>query len=155
MAEGELITIGCDGWIRVWDLESIEHAAPIDLESDEGFYLLDPMNEIHVSADAILRSITRSKEPMGPDENFWFLQDAGGGIWSVDLSFSLTMRKLRKIRQVNSKVSRWMKKYLSTKGKYFSVTRAPSRASLPRPSRGWWCLAARTGASACTTSRGR
>ena len=100
MAEGELITIGCDGWIRVWDLESIEHAAPIDLESDEGFYLLDPMNEIHVSADAILRSITRSKEPMGPDENFWFLQDAGGGIWSVDLSFSLTMRKPRKIRQV-------------------------------------------------------
>ena len=35
MAEGELITIGCDGWIRVWDLESIEQAAPIDLESDE------------------------------------------------------------------------------------------------------------------------
>ena len=78
MAEGELITIGCDGWIRVWDLESIEQAAPIDLESDEvmrmiiivmtvifvmiqGFYLLDPMNEIHVSPDAILRSITRSK----------------------------------------------------------------------------------------------
>ena len=27
----------------------------------QGFYLLDPMNEIHVSPDAILRSITRSK----------------------------------------------------------------------------------------------
>ena len=24
MAEGELITIGCDGWIYVWDLEIIE-----------------------------------------------------------------------------------------------------------------------------------
>lgn len=102
MAEGELITIGCDGWIRVWDLESIEQAAPIDLESDEGFYLLDPMNEIHVSPDAILRSITRSKEPMGPDENFWFLQDAGGGIWKVDLSFSLTMKKPQKIRQCHA-----------------------------------------------------
>ena len=102
MAEGELITIGCDGWIRVWDLESIEQAAPIDYESDEGFYLLDPMNEIHVSPDAILRSITRSKEPMGPDENYWYLQDAGGGIWKVDLSFSLTMKKPQKIRQCHA-----------------------------------------------------
>ena len=102
MAEGELITIGCDGWIRVWDLESIEQAAPCDYETDEGFYLLDPMNEIHVSPDAILRSITRSKEPMGPDENFWFLQDAGGGIWKVDLSFSLTMKKPHKIRQCHA-----------------------------------------------------
>ena len=102
MAEGELITIGCDGWIRVWDLESIEHAAPIDFETDEGFYLLDPMNEIHVSPDAILRSITRSKETMRPDENFWFLQDAGGGIWKVDLSFSLTMKKPQKIRQCHA-----------------------------------------------------
>ena len=102
MAEGELITIGCDGWIRVWDLESIEQAAPCDYETDEGFFLLDPMNEIHVSPDAILRSITRSKEPMGPDENFWFLQDAGGGIWKVDLSFSLTMKKPHKIRQCHA-----------------------------------------------------
>ena len=102
MAEGELITIGCDGWIRVWDLETIEQAAPIDFETDEGFFLLDPMNEIHVSPDAILRSITRSKEPMGPDENFWFLQDAGGGIWKVDLSFSLTMKKPHKIRQCHA-----------------------------------------------------
>ena len=93
---------GCDGWIRVWDLESIEQAAPIDFETDEGFYLLDPMNEIHVSPDAILRSITRSKEPMRPDENFWFLQDAGGGIWKVDLSFSLTMKKPHKIRQCHA-----------------------------------------------------
>ena len=55
------------------------------------------MNEIHVSPGAVLRSlqrrmmfplslsrsITKSKEPMKDDENFWFLQDAGGGIWKV------------------------------------------------------------------------
>ena len=102
MAEGELITIGCDGWIRVWDLESIEQAAPIDNETEDGVFLLDPMNEIHVSPGAVLRSITKSKEPMKDDENFWFLQDAGGGIWKVDLSFSLTMKKPVKLRQCHA-----------------------------------------------------
>ena len=102
MAEGELITIGCDGWIRVWDLESIEQAAPIDNESEDGVFLLDPMNEIHVSPGAVLRSITKSKEAMKDDENFWFLQDAGGGIWKVDLSFSLTMKKPVKLRQCHA-----------------------------------------------------
>ena len=102
MAEGELITIGCDGWIRVWDLESIEQAIPIDSETEDGYFLLDPMNEINVSPDAVLRSITKSKELMQDDENFWFLQDAGGGIWKVDLSFSLTMKKPNKIRQCHA-----------------------------------------------------
>ena len=30
-------------------------AAPLDIESEEGFFLLDPMNEIHVSPGAVLR----------------------------------------------------------------------------------------------------
>ena len=51
----------------------------------------------------IMMVIMYDKEPMGPDENFWFLQDAGGGIWKVDLSFSLTMKKPQKIRQVGSR----------------------------------------------------
>ena len=67
-----------------------------------------------MSPDAVLRSITKSKEAMTTDENFWFLQvslefcvalfsnvvsgqDAGGGIWKVDLSFSLTMKKPAKV----------------------------------------------------------
>ena len=39
---------------------------------------------------------------MKDDENFWFLQDAGGGIWKVDLSFSLTMKKPVKLRQCHA-----------------------------------------------------
>ena len=110
LAEGELITTGADGWIRVWDVESIEQAEPPTLEADVGslrggpIFLLDPINEVEVAPGAVLRSIRRSKATAAQkdEENFWFVQDAGGGIWRVDLSFSLTMKKPEKILQCHA-----------------------------------------------------
>ena len=65
---------GCDGWIRVWDLESIFNAKAIDTEDvDKTLFCLDPMNEVQVEVGAILKSIVRSKRQM-EDHNDWYLQ---------------------------------------------------------------------------------
>ena len=40
--------VGCDGWIRVWDLESICNAKASDSDSDKAIFHLDPMNEVEV-----------------------------------------------------------------------------------------------------------
>ena len=42
------IFVGCDGWIRVWDLESICNAKASDSDSDKAIFHLDPMNEVEV-----------------------------------------------------------------------------------------------------------
>ena len=110
LAEGELITTGADGWIRVWDVESIEQAEPPTAETEISsisggpLFLLDPINEVEVAPGAILRSIRRSKatKALKDEEYFWFVQDAGGGIWRVDLSFSLTMKRPEKILQCHA-----------------------------------------------------
>ena len=66
--------LGCDGWIRVWDLESIFNAKAVDTEDvDKTLFRLDPMNEVQVEVGAILKSIVRSKRKM-EDHNDWFLQ---------------------------------------------------------------------------------
>jgi hypothetical protein len=93
---GELITIGCDGWIRVWDLESICNARSVDSEADKAIFHLDPMNEVEVEPGAVLKCIAKSKIA-SEDHNDWFIQDATGSIWKVDLSFSLSMQKPSRI----------------------------------------------------------
>ena len=45
MDEGELLTVGIDGYIRVWDFESIDQAEA----TDEGaLFEMDSMNELLV-----------------------------------------------------------------------------------------------------------
>ncbi|KAL4229263.1 hypothetical protein ACF0H5_012303 [Mactra antiquata] len=84
--EGELMSVGIDGYIRVWDFEAIDTA---DATDDSGMFEIDPMNELKVGNDvqlkAILKSIDSENEP-----TIWYAQDANGGIWRLDLSFSHT-----------------------------------------------------------------
>eukprot|EP00069_Balaena_mysticetus_P015819 bmy_09366T0 len=60
--EGEVITIGSDGCVRIWDFETIDTADTID---ETGFLEIEPINELQV------------------DKN-----DSNGAIWKLDLSFS-------------------------------------------------------------------
>ncbi|XP_067931339.1 cilia- and flagella-associated protein 44-like [Watersipora subatra] len=88
MDEGELMSVGEDGCVRVWDFETIDNA---DSTDETGLFEMEPMNEIkiggqeHVSLMSIVKSVDEAEEP-----TIWYAQDANGGIWKLDLSFSHT-----------------------------------------------------------------
>lgn len=44
--EGELISAGADGYIRVWDFETIDNA---DISDENVAFEMDPLTEIKVS----------------------------------------------------------------------------------------------------------
>ncbi|KAM3935997.1 cilia- and flagella-associated protein 44 [Leptodactylus fuscus] len=80
--EGELITIGTDGFVRVWDFETVDTADSVD---DSSLLEMEPMNELLVGKNVNLRYMVKTMEGEAP---VWFAQDASGGIWKLDLSFS-------------------------------------------------------------------
>ncbi|XP_064136571.1 cilia- and flagella-associated protein 44 [Loxodonta africana] len=80
--EGEVITVGSDGCVRIWDFETIDTADAID---DSGLVEIEPMNELQVGKNVKLLSLIKMDEP---GNNFWLAQDASGAIWKLDLSFS-------------------------------------------------------------------
>ncbi|KAM8976941.1 cilia- and flagella-associated protein 44 [Pelodytes ibericus] len=80
--EGELITIGVDGYVRVWDFEAVDTADTVD---DTGLLEMEPMNELLVGKNVSLQFMVKMAEQDSP---VWFAQDANGAIWKLDLSFS-------------------------------------------------------------------
>lgn len=80
--EGEVITVGSDGCIRIWDFETIDTADSID---DTGLLEIEPINELQVDKNVKLFSMIKMNET---GHNFWLAQDASGAIWKLDLSFS-------------------------------------------------------------------
>ncbi|OAF67801.1 WD repeat-containing protein 52, partial [Intoshia linei] len=83
MDEGELITIGSDGYIKVWDFEKIDSA---DVSDGSSFFQMEPMNEMLVNKHAQIMTIEKSID----ESSIWYAQDSNGGIWKLDLSFSFT-----------------------------------------------------------------
>ncbi|THD23834.1 WD repeat-containing protein 52 [Fasciola hepatica] len=84
MDEGELMTVGQDGWIRTWDFETVDTAECLE---EGGVYELEPMNELQVSPSAKLMYMVKVQEA---DCTVWYAQDGDGAIWKLDLSFSHT-----------------------------------------------------------------
>nr|XP_040126300.1 cilia- and flagella-associated protein 44 isoform X2 [Ictidomys tridecemlineatus] len=80
--EGEVITAGSDGCIRIWDFETIDTADTID---DTGLLEIEPINELQVDKNVKLFSLIKIN---APGYNLWLAQDANGAIWKLDLSFS-------------------------------------------------------------------
>ncbi|XP_074187951.1 cilia- and flagella-associated protein 44 isoform X2 [Rhinolophus sinicus] len=80
--EGEVITIGSDGYIRIWDFETIDTADTID---ESGLLEIEPINELQVDKNVKLFSMIKMNET---GNNVWLAQDASGAIWKLDLSFS-------------------------------------------------------------------
>jgi WD40 repeat protein len=85
--EGELITAGADGYIKVWDFETIDNA---DITEENSIFEMEPMIEIKVGNDVGVKSLVRSVNPDTP--NTWLAQDSNGGIWKVDVSVSHTRK---------------------------------------------------------------
>ncbi|ESO88399.1 hypothetical protein LOTGIDRAFT_126121, partial [Lottia gigantea] len=91
--EGELMTIGIDGYVRMWDFETIDTA---DTSDDTGLFEMEPMNELCVGPHVQLKYIVKSID----DENeatIWYAQDGNGAIYKLDLSFSHTSLAPEKI----------------------------------------------------------
>ncbi|XP_067402528.1 LOW QUALITY PROTEIN: cilia- and flagella-associated protein 44 [Emydura macquarii macquarii] len=80
--EGELVTVGGDGYIRVWDFETIDAADSVD---DTGLLEMEHMNELLVGKNVNLSSIMKIHDLGQP---IWYAQDSSGAIWKLDLSFS-------------------------------------------------------------------
>ena len=62
------MTIGEDGYIRVWDFETIDTADAVD---ETNMFEMEPMNELKVGTNTRLRSIVKSPNA---EEPVWFAQ---------------------------------------------------------------------------------
>uniref|UniRef100_A0A3P9C9E9 WD repeat domain 52 n=1 Tax=Maylandia zebra TaxID=106582 RepID=A0A3P9C9E9_9CICH len=83
--DGQLMTIGSDGVVRVWDFERINTA---DSNSDGIRFEMEPNNELVVGRNVCLSSVVRRSSL--PHSFVWFAQDSNGAIWKLDLSFTNT-----------------------------------------------------------------
>ncbi|XP_068986815.1 cilia- and flagella-associated protein 44 isoform X3 [Bombus flavifrons] len=87
LLNGEIISVGSDGWIRFWFYETIDHA---DLSDDEQFLEIQPIYEFQIAEgieNAMLMSIQK-QEPDNPEKTMWYAQDGNGGLWLLDLCTS-------------------------------------------------------------------
>ncbi|CAF1081452.1 unnamed protein product [Didymodactylos carnosus] len=80
--ESDIFTVGEDGYIRVWDFETIDTAEAVE---EGGKMEIEPLNELKVGTDSKLMGITHGADN---DMALWFAQDANGNVWKLDLSFS-------------------------------------------------------------------
>ncbi|XP_066592907.1 cilia- and flagella-associated protein 44 [Prorops nasuta] len=93
--DGEIFSIGKDGWIRSWFYEVIDLADPPE---DDHFLELQPTFEFFISSN-IDRAIENRDSSMlmyiakkndNPEDTFWYAQDGNGGIWLIDLNMRKT-----------------------------------------------------------------
>ncbi|XP_061222638.1 cilia- and flagella-associated protein 44 isoform X1 [Neopsephotus bourkii] len=82
LEEGELFTVGKDGFIRLWNFETIDAADSLD---DTGLLEMEPMNELHVGKNVSLSFMSKIHDS---GQAFWYAQDTNGAIWKLDLTFS-------------------------------------------------------------------
>jgi WD40 repeat protein len=80
LEEGELITAGADGYVKVWDYETIDNA---DITEDNTQFEMEPLTEIRVGTKVSIKSLVRCADP--EMTTMWYAQDANGVIWNVDV----------------------------------------------------------------------
>ncbi|KGL75388.1 WD repeat-containing protein 52, partial [Tinamus guttatus] len=80
--EGELVTVGKDGFIRVWDIEAVDAADTVD---ETGLLEIEPMNELLVGKTVNLSFMVKIHDRGQP---IWYAQDANGALWKLDLTFT-------------------------------------------------------------------
>jgi WD40 repeat protein len=96
--ESDVYTIGDDGWVRVWDFETIDTSEP----SEEGVKLeIEPINELKVGTNVSLRTMVKD---LAEDSTIWYAQDSKGGIWKLDLSFSASSESPKQLFTFHSGV---------------------------------------------------
>ncbi|XP_063994244.1 LOW QUALITY PROTEIN: cilia- and flagella-associated protein 44 [Diachasmimorpha longicaudata] len=91
-SNGDLISIGMDGWLRVWSYETIDQT---DASQDRGFIEIEPINEFEINLEknyvdssptsSMLMALEK-KYPTDEQDKEWYGQDGNGGLWLIDLS---------------------------------------------------------------------
>ncbi|NXN01379.1 CFA44 protein, partial [Sylvia borin] len=82
--EGDLYSVGKDGFIRMWNFEVVDTADSVD---STGLVEMEPMNELWLGKNVSLNFMTKIRDHGQP---FWYAQDTNGAIWKLDLTFSNT-----------------------------------------------------------------
>lgn len=78
----EVMTVGTDGFIRIWFWETVELADPPE---DDRFVEIEPSHEFRVGSQNYNAELLRIIK-IDTDEPDWFAQDGLGGIWWCNLS---------------------------------------------------------------------
>ncbi|XP_054742319.1 cilia- and flagella-associated protein 44 [Anastrepha obliqua] len=81
MEEGEVMTVGMDGYVRIWYWETVDLADPPD---DDRFVEIEPIYEFKVG-DCEIRGLQKIK-PFDSSDFGYYAQDGNGGIWYCDLN---------------------------------------------------------------------
>ena len=97
--EGEIITGGADGIIRIWDFEQIDQADVID---DNDLIEIMPLQEVKLATrtGASAKHLAKLNDPDTPSH--WVVQDNKGSIWRVDLQVSHTHKPPERIYTFHS-----------------------------------------------------
>lgn len=83
--DGEVMTAGRDGHVRIWFWETVELADPPD---DDRFVEIEPVYEYRIGSKNHLSEIISMVKlnPHEPENFWWYVQDGNGGIWMADIS---------------------------------------------------------------------
>ncbi|XP_034946338.1 cilia- and flagella-associated protein 44 [Chelonus insularis] len=103
-SNGELMSVGVDGWIRVWYYDTIGQA---NSSPDDRYLEMEPIYEFRIGAESddddqnqkkypMLMAIEK-KDPDDLEETFWYAQDGNGGLWLIDLSTNQLQKPSEKI----------------------------------------------------------
>ncbi|KAL8608968.1 hypothetical protein ACOMHN_062851 [Nucella lapillus] len=91
MFEGEILTLGEDGYIRTWSVDDVIYVEP-DFHGER--FHLNALQEVLVDEHAYLMHMVPAK-PKNPESYDWYAQDKVGRVWSVDLSITMNARPPR------------------------------------------------------------
>ena len=95
MMEGEVVTMGEDGYIRAWHVDRIVLVDPS--YAGQTFHI-EPLYEYHVSVRGVPMHMVEA-DPDDQDRELWYVQDREGTVWNVDLSITSTYRKPKAVLQ--------------------------------------------------------
>ncbi|XP_043276979.1 cilia- and flagella-associated protein 44 isoform X2 [Venturia canescens] len=120
---GDLVSIGMDGWIRVWYYETIDQADPPD---EDRFLENEPIYEFQIKEggqteeDTSMLLSMMKKNPDDSDENLWYAQDGNGGLWLLELGiYEQPKRDPQKLFTCHAGPISWMD--VSTWGPYVAT----------------------------------
>lgn len=100
----EIVSVGTDGWIRIWFWETVELSDPPE---DDRFVEIEPSHQFHVGSQNDRRESTYNAEllkviKIDSRESDWYAQDGLGGIWWCDLSTEVRPQIPRQIFRCHS-----------------------------------------------------